>query len=103
MRVSKTKLRQVIRRVITESMKALYGDVQNEILYIGQEQGGEIVVQDVVDYFQNYANDPLGDPRAEYVANMPYEEARQIMMDMVADGMLTDGYEEFFYVHPEYM
>ena len=96
------RLRRRIRR-LTESMKNLYGDIQNEILYIGQEQGGEIVVQDVVDYLQNYANDPMGDNRAEYVANMPYEEVRQIMFDMVDAGMLTDGYEDFFYVHPDYM
>lgn len=103
MRIRRTKLRRTLHRVIKESMKELYGDIQNEILYIGQEQHGEIVVQDVVDYLQNYANDPLGDPRAEYTAGMSYEEVRQIMMDMVADGMLTDGYEDFFYVHPDYM
>ena len=103
MRIRRNKLRRTLRRVIKESMKELYGDIQNEILYIGQEQHGEIVVQDVVDYLQNYANDPLGDPRAEYAAGMSYEEVRQIMMDMVADGMLTDGYEDFFYVHPDYM
>ncbi len=96
------RLRTKIRR-LTESMKNLYGDIQNEILYIGQEQGGEIVVQDVVDYLQNYANDPLGDPRADYVSSMPYEEVRTIMFDMVDAGMLTDGYEDFFYVHPDYM
>jgi len=97
-----SRLRRKIRR-LTESMKNLYGDIQNEIIYIGQEQGGELVVQDVVDYLQNYANDPMGDNRAEYVASMPYEEVQQIMFDMVAAGMLTDGYEDFFYVHPDYM
>lgn len=95
-------LKRKIRR-LTESMKNLYGDIQNEILYIGQEQGGELVVQDVVDYLQNYANDPMGDNRAGYVSGMPYEEVRQIMFDMVGSGMLTDGYEDFFYVHPDYM
>ena len=84
-------------------MKTLHGDIQNEILYIGQEQGGELVVQDVVDYLQNYANDPLGDPRAEYVSTMSYDEVLTIMWDMVEAGMLTGGYEDFFDVHPDYM
>lgn len=101
--MSKTRLRRTIRRVIKESMKELYGDIQNEILYIGQEQGGELVVQDVVDYLQNYADDPLGDPRANYVSAMTYDEVLQIMFDMVDAGMLTGGYEDFFDVHPDYM
>ena len=107
MRVTKKLLKRIIReeysRVIKESMKDLYGDIQNEILALGQDQGGELVVQDVVDYLSNYANDPMGDPRAEYVGNMPYEEVLQIMFDMKDAGMLTDGYEDFFYVHPDYM
>jgi hypothetical protein len=112
MRISKNKLKRIIREeysrlkrqgLIKESMKNLYGDIQNEILYIGQEQGGELTVQDVVDYLQNYSNDPLGDPRAEYTAGMSYEEVLQIMFDMVDDGMLTGGYEDFFDVHPDYM
>jgi len=103
MRINKNRLRTTLRRVLKESMKELHGDIQNEILYIGQEQGGELVVQDVVDYFENYANDPLGEPRAEYVAAMSYDEALQIMWDMVRGGMLTDGYEDFFSVHPDYM
>ena len=103
MRITRNKLRRTIRRVIKESMKELYGDIQNEILYIGQEQGGELVVQDVVDYLQNYANDPLGDPRANYVSAMTYDEVLQIMFDMVDAGMLTGGYEDFFDVHPDYM
>lgn len=102
MKENKMHLKRKIRR-LTESMKNLYGDIQNEILYIAQEQGGEVVVQDVVDYLQNYANDPLGDGRADYVSSMPYEEVRAIMFDMVDAGMLTDGYEDFFYVHPDYM
>ena len=103
MRINRRRLRHTVRRVIKESMKELYGDIQNEILYIGQEQGGELVVQDVVDYLQNYANDPLGDPRAEYTSGMTYDEVLQIMFDMVDAGMLTGGYEDFFDVHPDYM
>lgn len=113
MRLTKRQLKRIIREEYTRlkrrgliaegGMKRLYGDIQNEILYIGQEQGGELVVQDVVDYFQNYANDPLGDPRAEYVAAVSYDEALEIMWDMVNAGMLTGGYEDFFDVHPDYM
>ena len=91
------------RRIREGRMKELYGDIQNEILYIGQEQGGELVVQDVIDYLQNYANDPLGDARADYASSMSYEEVLQIMFDMVDAGMLTGGYEDFFDVHPDYM
>ena len=112
MRLSKRQLKRIIREeyqklhqrgMLSESMKTLHGDIQNEILYIGQEQGGELVVQDVIDYLQNYSNDPLGDPRAEYVSSMSYEEVLQIMFDMVDAGMLTGGYEDFFDVHPDYM
>lgn len=112
MRLTKRQLKRIIREeysrlarrgLIKESMKELYGDIQNEILYIGQEQGGELVVQDVIDYLQNYANDPLGDPRAGYASGMSYEEVLQIMFDMVDAGMLTGGYEDFFDVHPDYM
>lgn len=112
MRLTKRQLKRIIREeysrlarrgLIKESMKTLHGDIQNEILYIGQEQGGELVVQDVVDYLQNYANDPLGDPRAEYVSTMSYDEVLTIMWDMVEAGMLTGGYEDFFDVHPDYM
>ena len=107
MRISKKQLKSIIReeytRIVNESMKSLYGDIQNEILAIGQDMGGEFVVQDVVDQFSEYANDPLGDPRANYVGSMTYEEILEIMMDMVGAGMLTGGYEDFFDVHPDYM
>ena len=99
MKITKRQL----RRIITESMKALYGDIQNDILALGQDQGGELVVDDVLTYLSGYADDPLGDPRAEYASGMSYEEVRQIMFDMVDGGMLTGGYEDFFDVHPDYM
>ena len=107
MKISKRQLKRIIReeysRILNESMKNLYGDIQNEILAIGQEQGGELVVQDVVDYLANYANDPLGDPRANYVGGMSYDEVLQIMFDMKAAGMLSGGYDDFFDVPPDYM
>lgn len=103
MRITKSQLRRTVRRVIKESMKDLYGDVQNEILALAQDQGGEVTVQDVVDYLSEFANDPLGDHRANHVGAMEYEEVLQIMADMVEAGLLIDGYEDFFSVHPDYM
>ena len=97
-------MKKIIREsILKESMKDLYADIQNEIIEIGQEYGGELVVDDVVSQFAEYRNDPLGDPRAEYVGSMSYEQIRQIMMEMVEDGVLTGGYEDFFEVHPVYM
>ena len=99
MRITKRQL----RRIISESMKALYGDIQNDILALGQDQGGELTVDDAVAYLSGYANDPMGDPAADYVGGMEYDEVLQIMLDMVDGGMLTGGYEDFFDVHPDYM
>jgi hypothetical protein len=87
--------RRQLRKVIKESyMKNLYGELQNDILSIGQEQGGELVVDDVINYRWNNANP---------AASMSYDEVLEIMQDMVEAGMLTDGYEDFFSVHPDYM
>lgn len=95
--------RRQLRRIISESMKALYGDIQNDILALGQDQGGKLTVDDAVAYLSGYANDPMGDPAADYVGGMQYDEVLQIMLDMVDGGMLTGGYEDFFDVHPDYM
>jgi len=87
--------RRQLRKVIKESyMKNLYGELQNDILSIGQEQGGELVVDDVINYRWNNENP---------AASMSYDEVLEIMQDMVEAGMLTDGYEDFFSVHPDYM
>jgi len=104
MRITRSKLKRLLRRVIMESnTDNFYGEIQNEILALGQQQGGELVVQDVVDYFSGYA-DPVDDnPKAGYVGSMSYEEALTIMNDMVNGGLLTGGYEDFFDVHPDYM
>ncbi len=83
--------RRQLRRIISESMKALYGDIQNDILALGQDQGGELTVDDAVAYLSGYANDPMGDPAADYVGAMEYDEVLQIMLDMVDGGMLTGG------------
>ena len=104
MRMTRNKLKRVLRRVILESKTGnFYGEVQNEILALGQEQGGELVVQDVVDYFAGYADQPDDNPKAGYIGSMSYDEALQIMWDMVEGGLLTGGYEDFFDVHPDYM
>ena len=68
-------------------------EFQNHILAIGLDQAGELVVQDVVDYqSQTKAPRPL-----------EYDEILEIMRDMVDTGMLTDGYGDFFSVHPDYI
>ena len=91
MKITKRQLRRIIRESM---MKNLYGELQNDILSIGQEQGGELVVDDVINYRWNNANP---------AASMNYDEVLEIMQDMVEAGMLTDGYEDFFSVHPDYM
>ena len=104
MRITTSKLKRLIRRVILESNTDIfYGEIQNEILALAQDQGGEIVVQDVVSYFSGYADPVDGNPKAAYVGSMGYEEALTIMGDMVASGILIDEHEDFFSVHPDYM
>ena len=104
MRITTSKLKRVIRRVILESnTDRFYGEIQNEILALAQDQGGEIVVQDIVDYFSGYADPADGNPKAAYVGSMGYEEARTIMGDMVASGILIDDHEDFFSVSSDYM
>jgi len=80
-----------------------YGEIQNEILALAQDQGGEIVVQDVVDYFSGYADPVDGNPKAAYVGTMGYEQAKTIMRDMAASGILIDNHEDFFSVSSDYM
>tara|TARA_R110002153_G_scaffold42448_2_gene120669 strand:- start:405 stop:746 length:342 start_codon:yes stop_codon:yes gene_type:complete len=113
MRLTKRQLKRIIREeysrlkqkgLINESnMSEFHSDLQNDILGLAQDQGGEIVVDDVVSYMSGYANDPMGEPLADYAGEIEYEEARQIMLDMVASGMLIDDHEDFFSVHPNYM
>ena len=90
MKITKRQLRKIIRE---SYMKDLYGQMQNHILAIGLDNGGELVVQDVLDY--------QSQTKAQFA--LSYDEILQIMRDMVEDGMLTDGYEDFFDVHPDYM
>ena len=91
MKITKRQLRKIIRE---SYMKNLYDELQNDILSIGQELGGELVVDDVINYRWNNGNP---------AASMSYDEVLEIMQDMVEAGMLTDGYEDFFSVHPDYM
>ena len=87
MKITKRQLRRIIRESM---MKNTYGELQNDILSIGQEQGGELVVDDVINMSTTNST-------------MSYDEVLLIMQDMVEAGMLTDGYEDFFSVHPDYM
>jgi|TARA_R110001599_G_scaffold97071_3_gene250422 hypothetical protein len=114
MKITRRQIRQVIKEAITTvsdkdfdriTMPGYKGsqpapgslpeadEFQNHILAIGLDQAGELVVQDVVDYqSQTKAPRPL-----------EYDEILEIMRDMVDTGMLTDGYGDFFSVHPDYI
>ena len=108
MRLTKTQLKRIIREeysslkrrgLIKESMKDLLGEIQNEILMVGQDFGGELTVQDAVEHLASAFEGPSG----AYASGMSYDEVLDIMWGMVDAGMLTDGYEDFFSVHPDYM
>lgn len=88
------------RRLREGQMKRLYGEIQNAILAVGQELGGELTVDDALQAAVMAA--PMLDrPGSQY--HSLYEEILDIMYDMVDAGMLTGGYEDFFDVHPDYM
>ena len=88
------------RRLREGTMKRIYGEIQNAILEVGQEQGGELTVDDAIQAAVMVA--PMMDrPGSQY--DSIYEEILDIMYDMVDAGMLTGGYEDFFDVHPDYM
>ena len=71
MRITTRKLRHAIRRVILESNTDIfYGEIQNEILALAQDQAGEIVVQDVVDYFSGYADPVDGNSMISFIQLM---------------------------------
>lgn len=95
--------RQQLRRIISESMKSLHSDIQDDILALGQDQGGKLTVDDVMAYLSGYANDPMGDPAADYVGSMGYDEVLQIMQDMVTGEILMPNRDGGFRVHPDYM
>lgn len=105
MRLTKRQLKRIIREEKTKlikegQMKRLYGEVQNAILAVGQELGGELTVDDALQAAV-MAAPMLNRPGSEY--DSLYEEVLDIMWDMVEAGMLTGGYEDFFDVHPDYM
>ena len=105
MRLSKRQIKRIIReekqKLLREgTMKRIYGEIQNAILEVGQEQGGELTVDDAIQAAVMVA--PMMDrPGSQY--DSMYEEILDIMYDMVDAGMLTGGYEDFFDVHPDYM
>ena len=105
MRLTKRQIKQIIReerqKLLREgTMKRIYGEIQNAILAIGQEQGGELTVDDAL-HAAVAAVPMLDRPGSQY--HSLYEEILDIMYDMVEAGMLTGGYEDFFDVHPDYM
>lgn len=99
MRLTKSQLKRIIReekqKLLREgTMKRIYGEIQNAILAVGQDQGGELTVDDAL---QAAVVSP------PYIFRLNYDEILDIMWDMVDAGMLTGGYEDFFDVHPDYM
>ena len=99
MRLTKRQLKRIIReekqKLLREgTMKRIYGEIQNAILAVGQDQGGELTVDDAL---QAAVVSP------PYIFRLNYDEILDIMWDMVDAGMLTGGYEDFFDVHPDYM
>ncbi len=114
MRLTKRQLKRIIREEYSRlkqkgflresNMSEFHGEIQNDILSLAQEQGGEIIVDDVVSYMEVLLQMiQFGEPPADYASEIEYEEARQIMLDMVASGMLIDEHEDVFSVHPNYM
>lgn len=113
MKITKKQLKKIIKEEYSKlkslglikegGMSDLYIDIQNDILELAQDQGGEVTVDDVLAYMSGYANDPMGDPRAGYAAEMDYDEVFKIMSDMVEEGMLDGGYEDIFFVPSDYM
>ena len=99
MRLTKRQLKRIIReekqKLLREgTMKRIYGEIQNAILAVGQDQGGELTVDDALQ--AAVVSKP-------YIFRLNYDEILDIMWDMVDAGMLTGGYEDFFDVHPDYM
>ena len=101
MRITRRQLRRTLRKVLRESvMKNMLGEIENAILACGQEQGGEMTIDDCIPYVVAAA--PMMDrPGSKY--DELYNELVDIMWDMVDAGLLTGGYEDFFSVHPDYM
>ena len=105
MRLTKRQLKRIIReekqKLLREgTMKRIYGEIQNAILAVGQDQGGELTVDDALQAAV-VAAPMLDRPGSQY--DSLYDEILDIMWDMVDAGMLTGGYEDFFDVHPDYM
>ena len=101
MRITRRQLRRTLRKVLREgTMKRIYGEIQNAIIAVGQDQGGELTVDDAMVAVVEAAPH-MNRPGSEY--HSLYLEVLDIMWEMVEAGMLTDGYEDFFTVHPDYM
>ena len=111
MKITKRQLKRIIREeysrlkrrgLIREGrMKEAYGEMQNDILELAQNQGGAIVV--------NEATSAFG-----YQMEMTDEDMFRMMMEMVDGGMLEPSYDfemqyrmgpemVAFTVHPDYM
>lgn len=81
MRITRRSLRKTIRRVLAESMKDVYGEIQNAILGAPSSIVGSIDINSLPKHIGSISsNGALYTPTQE--------EIDQIIIDMIKDGML---------------
>ena len=77
MRVTRRSLRKSLRRVLAESMKDIYGEIQNLILGAPSSIVGSIDINSLADLIGEVSG-----------YNPSQREIDQIVIDMIKDGML---------------
>jgi len=121
-RITKNKLKHIIRRVLKESVHSnLDGELTNVVFSAVQVAGkkyAEITVEDALKEMKSMSDmeisstlptsgstDPedieLGKYFVDIVRNMSYEAVRKKMMELVSMGELQDDLEDFFSMPPE--
>ena len=117
MRITRSKLKRVIRRVIKESMHSnLDGELTNVVFSAVQDADGQyadITVEDVLSAMAlipdeeivamvveptstNPEDIQLGEYFVDLAREMSYEDVRLKMMELVSMGELVDDHEDFF-------
>ena len=114
MRITRSKLRRTIRRVLQEGVQShLDGNLLNLVFAAAQdvaEEYGDITVQDVEDRINRMGGkelemlaEPVGvddrlyiDMWMDAVSSLTYETIVDYMFRLVDMGELADGYEDFF-------
>ena len=82
MKISKRQLRKTIRRVLKESMKDMYGEIQNAILGAPSSLVGSIDLNEL----PSHVGTLTARNGEEYTPSA--SEIDQIVLDMIRDGML---------------